>query len=100
MNSYLACQIGEYFASLPGLAVNQMNPEIHGLVVLLRRSKGLLRELVALRQPLAHLTTFGVAARYPVIRADALTGRSAVGTAGLARAKLVEPALQAHQAGS
>ncbi|MBI4641519.1 MAG: HEPN domain-containing protein [Candidatus Tectomicrobia bacterium] len=42
----------------------------HDLVVLLNSSGGLLPELDSQRQQLAHLSTFGIAARYPGTQAD------------------------------
>lgn len=42
----------------------------HDLVLLLNLSGGLLPELDSYRQELAHLSTFGIAARYPGVQAD------------------------------
>ena len=42
----------------------------HDLVVLLNSSGGLLPELNHKRQSLAHLSTFGIATRYPGAQAD------------------------------
>jgi hypothetical protein len=44
--------------------------EKHDLVLLLNLSGGLLPELDSERQQLAHLSTFGIAARYPGVQAD------------------------------
>ncbi|MBM3747354.1 MAG: HEPN domain-containing protein [Acidobacteria bacterium] len=60
----------------------------HDLVVLLRQAKGLLPELEAARQTLAELSTYGVAARYPGIRADAEAGRSAMSAAEVVRSAI------------
>jgi HEPN domain-containing protein len=45
-------------------------PKKHDLVLLLNLSAGLLSELDPERQQLAHLSTFGIAARYPGVQAD------------------------------
>ena len=42
----------------------------HDLVVLLNAAGGSLTELDSLRSELAYLSTFGIAARYPGVRAD------------------------------
>jgi HEPN domain-containing protein len=42
----------------------------HDLVLMLNLSGGLLPELDSHRQELAHLSTFGIAARYPGVQAD------------------------------
>jgi HEPN domain-containing protein len=44
--------------------------KVHDLVVLLNASPGLLPALEPLKPQLAHLSTFGIAARYPGVQAD------------------------------
>ena len=53
----------------------------HDLLVLLQGSEGLLPELDSLRPQLAHLSTFGIAARYPGTQADEQAAESAIQTA-------------------
>ena len=66
--------------------------KIHDLVVLFNTSGGLLPELVPLRQQLAHLGIFGIAARYPGVQADQRAAEDAMRTAkevrSIVRAKL------------
>jgi len=57
----------------------------HDLVVLARATQGLVPELYAITAGLARLTTFGVAGRYPGLRADAAAGREAMCTAEAVR---------------
>ncbi|MFQ5852797.1 MAG: HEPN domain-containing protein [Candidatus Binatia bacterium] len=52
----------------------------HDLVALLDLSKGLLPELDPIRSQLAHLSTFGLAARYPGVRADRQASENALKT--------------------
>jgi len=57
----------------------------HDLVVLVRATRGLLPELDAQTARLARLTTFGVAARYPGLRADQEAACEAMRTAEAVR---------------
>ena len=59
--------------------------KIHDLVVLLNSSGGLLPELISQRQSLAHLSTFGIAARYPGAQADQRAAEDSVKTAETVR---------------
>ena len=52
--------------------------KIHDLVVLLNASPGLLPALEPLKSQLAHLSTFGIAARYPGVQADRPAAESAM----------------------
>ena len=52
--------------------------KIHDLVVLLNASPGLLPALDPLKPQLAHLSTFGIAARYPGAQADQHAAESAM----------------------
>jgi hypothetical protein len=52
--------------------------KIHDLVVLLNASPGLLPALEPLKPQLAHLSTFGIAARYPGVQADQQAAESAM----------------------
>jgi HEPN domain-containing protein len=52
--------------------------KIHDLVVLLNASTGLLPALEPLKPQLAHLSTFGIAARYPGVHADRYGAESAM----------------------
>jgi HEPN domain-containing protein len=52
--------------------------KIHDLVVLLNASAGLLPALEPLKSQLAHLSTFGIAARYPGVQADRPASESAM----------------------
>lgn len=56
-------------------------PKTHNLVELLNLSGGLLTDLDALKAQLTHLSTFGIAARYPSIRADQQAAEEAMRTA-------------------
>lgn len=53
----------------------------HDLVMLLNSTRGLLPELESERQFLAHLSTFGIAARYPGMQADQQAAENAMRTA-------------------
>ena len=53
----------------------------HDLVVLLNSSGGLLLELNSQRQSLAHLSTFGIATRYPGAQADRQAAEDSMKTA-------------------
>jgi HEPN domain-containing protein len=67
----------------------------HDLVVLLNSSGGLLPELNSQRQSLAHLSTFGIATRYPGAQADRQAAEDSMKTAEsvrtVVRAKLQLP---------
>jgi HEPN domain-containing protein len=54
--------------------------KIHDLVVLLNASPGFLPALEPLKPQLAHLSTFGIAARYPGVQADRHAAESAMRT--------------------
>lgn len=58
----------------------------HDLVVLLNASGGLLPELDSLKSRLAHLSTFGLATRYPGAHADRQATKEAMKTAETVRA--------------
>jgi len=53
----------------------------HDLVVLLNSSGGLLPEINPLKQSLAHLSTFGIATRYPGAQADRRAAEESMKTA-------------------
>lgn len=57
----------------------------HDLVVLLNSSGGLLPELDPLKPELAHLSTFGLATRYPGAQADRKATKEAIKTAETVR---------------
>ena len=67
----------------------------HDLVVLLNSSAGLLPELNSQRESLAHLSTFGIATRYPGAQADLQAAENSMKTAEsvrtVVRAKLQLP---------
>ena len=52
--------------------------KIHDLVVLLNANPGLLPALEPLKPQLAHLSTFGIAVRYPGVQADQPAAESAM----------------------
>ena len=52
----------------------------HDLLVLLNSSEGLLPDLDPLRPQLAHLSTFGIATRYPGTQADEEAAEDAIQT--------------------
>lgn len=60
-------------------------PRIHDLIALLNLSGGLIPELDHLQPRLAHLSVFGIASRYPGIRADRQAAEEAIATAEEAR---------------
>jgi HEPN domain-containing protein len=62
--------------------------KIHDLVVLLNTSTGLLSALDPLKPQLAHLSTFGIAARYPGVQADQQAAGSAMKTMVRQKAKI------------
>jgi HEPN domain-containing protein len=82
---FLAQQCAEKYFKASLEEANLAYSKTHDLVVLLGQTKGLLPELEATRQTLAELTTFGVAARYPGIRADAEAAHTAVAAAEVVR---------------
>jgi len=57
----------------------------HDLVLLLQSTEGLLPELDGTREPLARLTAYGVAARYPGLQADTQAANDAIETAEMVR---------------
>ena len=57
----------------------------HDLLVLLNSSGELLSELIPLKPQLAHLSTFGIATRYPGTQADEQAAESAIQTAEVVR---------------
>ncbi|MBI3797442.1 MAG: HEPN domain-containing protein [Deltaproteobacteria bacterium] len=70
-------------------------PRIHDLIALLNLSGGLIPELDPLKPRLAHLSIFGIASRYPGVRADRKAAEEAMTTAEdvrtVVRAKLGLP---------
>ena len=60
---------------------NTAFPRMHDLVALLNLCGGLLPELDPLKPRLAHLSVFGIASRYPGVRADQQAGEEALTTA-------------------
>lgn len=61
-------------------------PRIHDLVALLNLSGGLIPELDPLKPRLAHLSIFGIASRYPGVKADRQAAEEAMTTAEEVRA--------------
>lgn len=61
-------------------------PKTHDLVFLMDLSGELLSQLQPLRQSLAHLSAFGLAARYPGVEADRQAAEEALTIAGEVRA--------------
>jgi HEPN domain-containing protein len=68
--SFLAQQCAEKYLKAFLEEHNITFGKTHDLVVLLNSSGGLLPELNSQRQSLAHLSTFGIATRYPGAQAD------------------------------
>ena len=68
--SFLAQQCAEKYLKAFLEEHNIAFGKTHDLVVLLNSSGGLLPELNSQRQSLAHLSTFGIATRYPGAQAD------------------------------
>jgi HEPN domain-containing protein len=60
---------------------NVVFPRIHDLIALLNLSGGLIPELDPLKPRLAHLSVFGIASRYPGVRADRQAAEEALMTA-------------------
>jgi HEPN domain-containing protein len=56
-------------------------PRIHDLIALLNLSGELIPELDPLKPRLAHLSVFGIASRYPGVRADRPSAEEAMTTA-------------------
>jgi HEPN domain-containing protein len=56
-------------------------PRIHDLIALLTLSGGLIPELDPLKSRLAHLSIFGIASRYPGVKADRQAAEEAMTTA-------------------
>ncbi len=61
-------------------------PRIHDRVALLNLSGGLIPELDPLKPRLAHLSIFGIASRYPGVKADRQAAEEAMTTAEEVRA--------------
>jgi len=78
-------------------------PKAHDLVALLSLGGGLLAELDSRAEQLAHLSTFGIGARYPGVHADRQAAEEAMATAeevrSIARQNLglVQPATDQPQ---
>ena len=68
--SFLAQQCAEKYLKAFLEEQNIMFHKTHDLVALLDLSGGLLLELDPWRQALVHLSTFGIATRYPGVQAD------------------------------
>jgi len=79
--SFLAQQCAEKYLKAFLEEHNIAFGKIHDLVVLLNSSAGLLPELNSQRQALAHLATFGIAARYPGVQADQKAAEESMTTA-------------------
>ncbi|HEV8341312.1 MAG TPA: HEPN domain-containing protein [Candidatus Binatia bacterium] len=93
--SFLAQQCAEKYLKAFLEEHNIAFGKIHDLVVLLNSSAGLLPELNSQRQSLAHLSTFGLATRYPGVQADRQAAEDSMKTAEsvrtVVRAKLQLP---------
>ena len=83
--SFLAQQCAEKYLKAFLEEHNIAFGKIHDLVVLLNSSGGLLPELNSQRQSLAHLSTFGIAARYPGAQADRQAAEDSMKTAETVR---------------
>jgi HEPN domain-containing protein len=79
--SFLAQQCAEKYMKAFLEEHNIAFGKIHDLVVLLNSSGGLLPELDSENQPLAHLSTFGIATRYPGAQADRQAAEESMKTA-------------------
>jgi HEPN domain-containing protein len=64
---------------------NTAFPRIHDLVTLLNLCGGFVPELDPLKSRLAHLSVFGIATRYPGMRADQQAAEEAITTAEAVR---------------
>ena len=93
--SFLAQQCAERYLKAFLEEHNIAFGKTHDLVVLLNSSGGLLLELNSQRPSLAHLSTFGIATRYPGAQADRLASENSMKTAEsvrtIVRAKLQLP---------
>jgi HEPN domain-containing protein len=93
--SFLAQQCAEKYLKAFLEEQNIAFGKTHDLVVLLNSSGGLLLELNSQRQSLAHLSTFGIATRYPGAQADRQAAEDSMKTAEsvrtVVRAKLQFP---------
>jgi HEPN domain-containing protein len=93
--SFLAQQCAEKYLKAFLEEQNFAFGKTHDLVVLLNSSGGLLLELNSQRQSLAHLSTFGIATRYPGAQADRQAAEDSMKTAEsvriVVRAKLQLP---------
>jgi len=93
--SFLAQQCAEKYLKAFLEEQNIAFGKTHDLVVLLNSSGGLLLELNSQRQSLAHLSTFGIATRYPGAQADRQAAEDSMKTAEsvrtVVRAKLQLP---------
>ena len=84
--SFLAQQCAEKYLKAFLEEHNIPFGKIHDLVVLLNSSGGYLPELDSHRQSLAHLSTFGIATRYPGAQADRRAAEDSMKTAEAVRA--------------
>ena len=93
--SFLAQQCAEKYLKAFLEEHNIAFGKIHDLVVLLNSTGGLLPELNSQKQSLAHLSTFGIATRYPGAQADRQAAEDSMKTAEsvrtVVRAKLQLP---------
>jgi len=93
--SFLAQQCAEKYLKAFLEEHNVVFGKTHDLVVLLNSSAGLLPELNSQRPSLSHLSTFGIATRYPGAQADRQAAEDSMKTADsvrtLVRAKLQFP---------
>ena len=86
--SFLAQQCAEKYLKAFLEEHNIAFGKTHDLVVLLNSSGGLLPELNSQRQSLAHLSTFGIATRYPGAQADRQAAEDSMKTAESVRTVL------------
>ena len=95
VTSFLAQQCAEKYLKAFLEEHNIAFGKTHDLVVLLNSSGGQLPELNSKRQSLAHLSTFGIATRYPGAQADRQAAEDSMKTAEsvrtVVRAKLQLP---------
>ena len=91
--SFLAQQCAEKYLKAFLEEHNIAFAKIHDLVVLLNSTGGLLPELNSQRQSLAHLSTFGIATRYPGAQADRQAAEDSMKTAESVRS-VVQAKLQ------
>ena len=83
--SFLAQQCAEKYLKAFLEEQNIAFAKTHDLVVLLNSSAGLLPTLDSQRQSLAHLSTFGIATRYPGAQADRQAAEESIKTADSVR---------------